>query len=92
MPRVVLEGRWSQRLTALECLAFHFHIDFNILAGRRDADMSEPCTDDIEFNPSLEEVHSRCVAKGMRANLFSLQRSLFLGLFSAKNPSAEISG
>jgi hypothetical protein len=71
-------GPKNGRLAALECFAFHLHVDLDVLAGCRDADMPEPGADDIEFDTSLEELHCRGV-EGVGADSFSFQRRSLLG-------------
>ncbi len=53
--------------------ALHLHINFNVLAGGRDADVAKPSPNDVEFNASLQEVHCSSVTKSVGADSFRLK-------------------
>ena len=54
--------------TAFERLAFHRHVDFDVLARRSDTDVSEPGFDDVEFDAGLKEMHGGRVTHSVRTD------------------------
>ena len=53
VPRCWSTGHRYGRLASFQGFLLHFHVDFNVLAGRRDAEMTEPSANNVEFHTSL---------------------------------------
>jgi hypothetical protein len=49
-------------LAAFDRLAFHGHVDLDVLACRGDADVPGPGLDDVELDPGLKQMQGGGVA------------------------------